>query len=66
MTLRQLEQAGLRNKNRGRDIDKRPFDARIMGIEDSLLDISKGQIWIIAQKVIQKIDSSVLEIEDVG
>lgn len=26
----QLEQAGLRNKNRGRDIDKRPFDARPM------------------------------------
>lgn len=37
----QLEYAGLRNKNRGRDIDKRPFDARIMGRENSLLDTPK-------------------------
>ena len=37
----QLEQAGLRNKNRGHDIDKHPFDARTMGRANSLLDISK-------------------------
>lgn len=37
----QLEYAGLRNKNRGRDIDKRPFDARTMGREKSLLDTPK-------------------------
>ena len=37
----QLEQAGLRNKNGGRDIDKRPFDARTMGRENSLLDTPK-------------------------
>ena len=35
----QLQHAGLRNTNRGRDIDKRPFDAKIMGGEYSLLDI---------------------------
>ena len=37
----QLQHAGLRNKNRGRDIDKRPFDARTMGRENSLLDTPK-------------------------
>ena len=37
----QLQHAGLRNTNRGRDIDKRPFDARIMGRENSLLDTPK-------------------------
>ena len=33
-----LEYAGLRNKNRGRDIEKRPFNAKTMGGEYSLLD----------------------------
>ena len=37
----QLEYARLRNTNRGRNIDKRPFDARIMGRENSLLDTPK-------------------------
>ncbi|KGN81817.1 hypothetical protein HW49_03780 [Porphyromonadaceae bacterium COT-184 OH4590] len=34
----QLKEAGLRNKNRGRDIEKRPFDPDKMGGEYSLLD----------------------------
>ena len=34
----QLEYAGLRNKNRGRDIEKRPFNEKTMGGEYSLLD----------------------------
>ena len=34
----QLEYARLRNTNRGRNIDKRTFDARIMGGKYSLLD----------------------------
>ena len=34
----QLKDTGLRNKNRGRDIDKRPFDPNTMGGEFSLLD----------------------------
>ena len=35
----ELELAGLRNTNRGRNIDKRTFDTRTMGGEYSLLDI---------------------------
>ena len=34
----QLQHAGLRNKNRGRDIDKRPFNKKTMGGKYSLLD----------------------------
>ena len=36
--LEQLDQAGLRNRNRGRDIDIKPFDPNTMGGEYSLLD----------------------------
>ena len=34
----QLQHAGLRNRNRGRDIEKRPFNAKTMGGKYSLLD----------------------------
>lgn len=34
----QLNKAGLRNKNRGRDIIKRPYDSKTMGGDYSLLD----------------------------
>lgn len=34
----QLQHAGLRNKNRGRNVEKRPFDEEKMGGKYSLLD----------------------------
>ena len=54
----QLEYAVLRNKNRGRDIDKRTFDARIMGRENSLLDTPKDVNLDYSTKNHIKIDNS--------
>lgn len=37
----QLDMSGLRNKNRGRDLDKRPFNPKTMGGDYSSLDTPK-------------------------